>query len=472
MDKTPPLTPPNVPWPADTQVYRPGSDAFTNATSRWSIYEAPKFIAAVTPKDEDDVANIVKAARVSNIPILATGGRHGYGTTLGKLDGGLAIDLSQMNTIKIDEAAGTVTVGPGTKLGDVAGPIEEAGYELPIGSCSDVSVIGASIGAGIGLLQGLFGLMIDCLVSVRLVLANGDLVETSENTNSDLFWGIRGAGANFGIITTATYQLHKAVNNAQIFTADAIYPASAKSAYFDVLQSFENKMPAQLAIVSAIRWDTNSNTTQIIVCFVYSGTESEARQVLAPFLDLSPPVLRTKSVPYSQIQQTILFGDGPLAFPPRSIYSIFSVNVRRFAAETWKLTFDKLDTFYKANPDARSCAAVYETFSNQAVVEVQDDTTAYPWRDAKGNFMFQMSWPELGNPVEEPVNILAHELRQEIATTSGYPDLSVYVNYAHGDETLEQIYGKEKLPRLARLKKAWDPDNVFKYHHALPMDYS
>lgn len=84
--------------------------------------------------------------------------------------------------------------------------------------------------------------------------------------------------------------------------------------------------------------------------------------------------------------------------------------------------------------------------------------------------MFQMGWPELGNPVEEAANAFARELRDAFAATSGYSDLSVYVSYAHGDENIEQIYGKDKLPRLVALKKQWDPDNVFKYHNALPTE--
>ncbi|KAI1142783.1 FAD-binding domain-containing protein [Hypoxylon sp. FL0543] len=459
-----------VPWPADIPVTYPGSDAFASATLRWSTYKAPKFVAVATPKNEEEVVKIVKAARASNIPFLATAGRHGYVTTLGKLDGGLAIDLSLINTVSIDKAAATVTVGAGTKLGDVTVPVDEAGFELPVGSCPGVGIVGVTIGAGVGLFQGLYGLIIDSLLSVRLIKADGEVVEASEKINPDLFWAIRGAGANFGIITSATYKLHKPVNNAQVFTADAIFPASAKSAYFDVLQSFENKMPAELAMATLIVWDPNSESTQILSTFIYSGTEESARQVLAPFFELSPPVVRAGSCPYSQVQQTILFGSFTTS-PSGNIHDIFTVNVRRFAAETLKSTFDKFDAFYKAHPAARTSVAVLETFSNKAVAAVPDETTAYPWRDAKGNFMFQMSWPELGGPIEEPVNALARELRQDIAATSGYPELTVYVNYAHGDETLEQIYGKSKLPELVRLKKAWDPDNVFRYHHALPTEY-
>lgn len=85
--------------------------------------------------------------------------------------------------------------------------------------------------------------------------------------------------------------------------------------------------------------------------------------------------------------------------------------------------------------------------------------------------MFQMGWPELGNPIETVANAFARELRDDFAATSGYPDLAVYVSYAHGDEKIEQIYGKEKMPRLAALKKQWDPENIFKYNNALPTEY-
>ncbi|RYP44388.1 hypothetical protein DL768_009154 [Monosporascus sp. mg162] len=455
-------------FPADIAVYYPGSDVFANATERWSIYAAPAFAAAVRPSNEQEVAKVVKAARASKTPFLATGGRHGYGTSLGKLRNGLAIDLSKLNTIEINAAAETATVGPGVKIAELIAPLQEAGFEMPVGSCPSVGVIGATLGAGVGLFQGLFGLIIDVLVSVRLVTANGDVVEASARSNPELFWGIRGAGANFGIITSATYKLTKAVNGGQVFTADMIYPASLRKDYFNVLKTYEDTMPAELALNTAITWNADTNDTQVIGTFVYSGPEAEARRVLAPFFDLNPPVVRSSVVPYSEVPFTVLFGLVAMMSQPGGIHDIFSANVLRFSVESLNTAFDKYDAFYKAHPDGRNSVAVLESFANQAVVAVPHDATAYPWRESKGNFMFQMSWPELGNPVEEAANALARELRDDFAATSGYPDLSVYVSYAHGDEKIEQIYGRDKLPRLVALKGKWDPDNVFAYNNALP----
>ncbi|KAF3055119.1 hypothetical protein GL218_07727 [Daldinia childiae] len=460
-----------IQWPNGTIIHYSGSEAFEAATLRWSTYKAPRFAAAITPMNEEAIADIVKVARAANIPFLATGGRHGYGTTLGNLQGGLAIDLSQLNAIKVDKAAGTVTVGAGVRIGDAMRPVYEVGYELPVGSCPNVGLIGATLGGGVGVLQGLFGLIIDSLLSVRLITANGDLVEASTSSNPDLFWAIRGAGFNFGIITSATYKLNKAVNDGKIMTADMVYPLNMKSAYFKALQAFENEMPQELAIISTIRWDAVAGETQIIGTFVYSGTEHRGRQILAPFFELDPPVVRVSVVPYTELFPTILFGWIPAVSTPGGIHDIYSANVRKFELSTLNSACDKFDAFYRAYPDGRSSVGVLETFSTHAVSSVSADATAYPWRNAKGNFMFQMSWSELGSSVEEAANILARELRRDFSKTSGFDDLSVYVSYAHGDETVEQIYGKEKLPRLVSLKKEWDPDNVFRYNNSLPLEY-
>ncbi|KAI0382490.1 FAD-binding domain-containing protein [Hypomontagnella monticulosa] len=471
IDSMPLVNIKDVPWPAGVQVHYPGSDAFENATIRWSIYEAPQYTAVVSPSSEEELAKIVKTAREFNIPILATAGRHAYGITLGTFHGGLAIDLSNMNTVKVDEGAGTVVIGAGAKLDDMTGPVEKAGYMMPMGTCPSAGTIGVTIGGGVGFFQGLFGLMIDSLLSARLITAKGDTIDVSEKDNPDLFWAIRGAGANFGIITMAIYKLHKAPNHGQISMTDAIYPANTKSAFFDVLESFQDIIPAELAVCSVILWDNDSSTTQILVSFVYFGPETEAHRVIAPFLNLKPPVLRTNSVPYSQFHRTIFFGSEAQICVPGRISDVFSVNVRKVSAETLKSTFDKLDAFLKANPDGRESHAILETFPNQAVISVPDEATAYPWRDSKGNFFLNMSWPDLGNPVEEVANALGYELRQDIAKASGYPELTVYLNYARGDETPEQKHGKDKLHKLVRLKKAWDPTNVFRYSNSLPMEH-
>lgn len=127
------------------------------------------------------------------------------------------------------------------------------------GSCSYVGFVGATLGAGIGFFSGRFGLMIDSLMSVKMITASGDHIEVSEDSNSDLFWGLRGAGANFGIVTSATYKLHQQANAGQVFYADLIYPTDVKEDYFNALQALGDNWPPELGACHAIFWDPSSN---------------------------------------------------------------------------------------------------------------------------------------------------------------------------------------------------------------------
>ncbi|KAK6071991.1 FAD binding domain-containing protein [Seiridium cupressi] len=302
---------------------------------------------------------------------------------LGKLHEGLAIDLSKLNQIRIRD--GHVTVGLGVQFQDVIGPILEAGYEMQaVGSCEPVSVICATIGGGVGIFQGVLGLKIDALVSVRNVTAKGTVVEASSSTNSDLLWGMRGAGANFGVITSATYKLTEAPNGGRVFTADLMYGASQMAKYFDALKGLEDTMPAELAINIAITWDATANESY--GTFVYSGPESDAREVLAPSFAINTAATLTSVVPYNEVPSVILFGMITALTAPRGIYGIYSTNLARFDIGSFNSAYKTFDAFYyKAYPNGQSSAGVLESFSNQAVAAVPTDATAYPWKASKGN---------------------------------------------------------------------------------------
>ena len=126
------------------------------------------------------------------------------------------------------------------------------------GSASCPGFVGLTVGSGVGRYTGLFGLISDALLSMRVITADGQVLEVSEEQHPDLFWGMRGAGANLGIVTSATYQAHKLVNQGQVMNADFIFPANMSKQYFDVLGSFSGKMPANLAVVTVIYYNTTA----------------------------------------------------------------------------------------------------------------------------------------------------------------------------------------------------------------------
>ncbi|KAL4783258.1 hypothetical protein BJX76DRAFT_259533 [Aspergillus varians] len=459
-------------WDSETVVSFPGSDDFTDATQRWDIYEPPTYALAVSPGSEDDVVTAVKLAARYNISFLATGARHGYGNTLGNLQNGLALDLSLLDTLTVDADAETVTVGPGVKIGDIYEPVFAAGFELPTGTCSCVGVIGATIGAGIGRLDGTSGLMIDSLVSARIVIASGEVLEVSETKNSDLFWGIRGAGANFGVLTSATYKLSPLINSGTFASIDMIFPAALNGSLYTALEALE--VNARLAIASRIVYNPDAGEAQILTSFAYQGQQEEALDLISSIIDVGPIFTNITDLPWNILGANVAFAGDAAGCVKGRIQDFYGVNLRTLSASTWSLVFDKMAAFYESTPAGQVSGVAFETWPNTAAVEVPDEATAYPWRDTSTYVMIQFTWDptsDTASATEAASNALGLELRDDLVATSGHDDLAVYVNYAHGDETLEQIYGANKLERLAKLKEQYDPNQVFRFHNPIPTSY-
>ncbi|ORY71928.1 uncharacterized protein BCR38DRAFT_480404 [Pseudomassariella vexata] len=329
------LTDPVRAWAANTTISFPSSTEFFDATERWTIFRSPTYRAAISPGTEEDVIKAVKLATSLKIPFLVTGHHHEYTTTLGNLRNGIAIDLSHFIFIELDVAAETVTIGPGVTAGDVFDPLYEAGFEIQTGSASCPALIGVTLGGGLGRFTGVHGLLLDALVSVRLITADGKLREVLKNKHPDLLWAIRGAGANFGVVTSATYKLSPLRNNGDILNADFIFPAEKSSGYFRALEALER--------------------------------------------------------------------------------------------------FNRIYYAPGRNPN--------------------------------------MIWNKGDNVTAQAASALGRELRDDLRFTSGYSEPSVFINYARGDETLERIYSRDNLPRLASLKKKWDPNHVFSFNNIFPTEY-
>jgi len=212
--------------------------------------------------------------------------------------------------------------------------------------------------------------------------------------------------------------------------------------------------------------------------WTYFGPEHQARALLAPLLALNPPVVAIDRVPWNKILATAAFGIDAQLSTNGFIRSIYSANLRTgISASAFQACFDKTSAFYETHPAGRVSAVLLETFPNQAMMARGDDATAYPWRDAQANLLFCFQWDESLEGGEESVvgraaDELGRELRGDFARVSGYDGsgLRTLVNYAHGDETLEEVYGREKLGRLVALKGKWDPRNVFCFNNPLPVE--
>ncbi|RYP78223.1 hypothetical protein DL771_000700 [Monosporascus sp. 5C6A] len=465
------LTDPARGWSVDTTVSFPGSSEFIQSTERWTIFRPPTYSASIRPGTEADIVKIIKLATSHNIPFLVRGAGHSYTTTIGNLRNGLNIDLSQFRSVEVDQTAQTVTIGPGVTMADIFDPLYNAGFELQTGSCSCPSLIGVTLGGGVGRLVGYHGLVIDALVSVRMVTAKGKLIEVSQDSNPDLFWGIRGAGVNFGVVTSATYRVKPLTNGGDVLNAEFIFSANMSSAYFRAVESYNDNLPPRLASITFIGYDASTNETRVSAGWTYSGPREEGLQALAPIFELGVPPSSLSMIPWNKLQASVGGGIDRLICQGNMIRDLYNLNLKNYSASTYETTFAKMEKFYADNPGGRNSVVGLEFFPNHAMAAVPLDETAFPWRDSTAYVNPTFIWAEGDDATKQAASKLGREIRNDFATTSGYDAPTVFVNYARGDEPLEQIYGRDKLPRLARLKKAWDPKNFFSYNNGLPTRY-
>ncbi|KAI1113123.1 hypothetical protein F5Y14DRAFT_230862 [Nemania sp. NC0429] len=454
-------------WSPMTEISTAGEPAFFNATERWDIYAPPSYRISISPANEADVINAIQYAKRHNLPFLATGGRHGYSTSLKALRKGLAIDLSKMNSVHVNKAAATLTIGPGVRFRDIFDPVYAAGFQIQTGTCSCVGMMGATLGGGIGRQLGLNGLIVDALVSARIVTADGKVLTVSKKSNPELFWGIRGAGFNFGIVTEATYKLQPLYKGGVWTSADILLTGDKNVTFFKTLTDLA-PLPPQLTVETIMSYNQTLNQSQLALSVVYAGPKAEAVKAMAPILKIKSSYTNIQEVPWNHLSYNTTFGLDAAACMDQIVIDIYGVALRKLSAPTFASVFNTLGKFWAANPAGLTSQVVLETWPIQAAVAVPDDETAYPWRDATTNVLIQFRWDKPGNPVERPSNVAARKIRDDLAATSGYDDLAVYVNYAYGDEKPAQMYGASKLPRLIALKKKYDPNNLFSFYNALP----
>ncbi|KAH8168844.1 FAD binding domain-containing protein [Sarocladium implicatum] len=443
----------------DVKIRYRGEDGFGDIEKRWNGHNTPTYSASVEVSHEQDVVAAVKLARALNVGFLAIATRHGYGMSLGRLQGGLAIDLRRLNELEID--GDIITIGAYTTTEKIAEAVDKVGYQLPLASHNLISHVGVSIGGGLNRWSGLYGLTQDCMLSARVVLQDGQVVNVSESENSDLFWAVRGAGANFGIVVSATFRMQKAVNNGDLYHATIILSVDKAEAMLEAVKTAIEAQGPELSIMIIVSWHPGMNAPVLVLLWSWHGTEEAAQPALAPFLTLD-----AIKVEANMVRWTTLIIEGGEFVTSGWNRMVFGSNQRNIDVPTFCSVIDKLVKLWEDDPKSRKTALLTEFFSNRGTMKFKADATAYPWRDTTCNLFCCFAWTEPDPTMEDKVKVLGGQIRDEFTATNGYPGRSVYVNYAVGDETLEEIYGSA-LPRLLELKKRWDPENVFCYHHPL-----
>lgn len=414
------------------------------------IDRRPRFIVQVA--DVADVIACVNFGREQGLLLSVRGGGHnvaGFGTN----DDGLVIDLSQMKGIRVDPRARTVRAEGGCTWGDVDHATHAFGFATPGGVVSTTGIAGLSLGGGIGHLTRPFGLACDNLISADVVTASGELVAASEKENGDLFWALRGGGGNFGIVTSFEFRLHEV---GTVLAGPVFWPlekaTEAMRFYRDFMAGAPDELNAIFAFVVVPPGEPfpehlhNKNVCGVVVC--HPGPMDKAEEAVKPLRGFGPPLLD---------------GLGPMPFP--ILQSAFDPVSPPGLLQYWKGDFVEELSDEVIAAHARFGPYVHNIFSGAIIFPVDGaahrvagNETAWSYRDARfSHVIFAAdSDPAVMQGRTEWVREYWSALHPHSAG-------GAYVNFLmdEGEDRVAASY-RDNYPRLAEIKRKYDPENLFR----------
>ncbi len=408
----------------------------------------------VRASDADDVSRVIALARETGLELAVRSGAHsipGHSTT----EGGVVLDLRDLNALELDVETRTAWVGGGLTTGRYTDAVAEHGLATPFGDTGSVGIGGLTLGGGVGYLVRKHGLTIDNALAAEVVTADGRVLRVDHESHPDLFWAIRGGGGNFGVATRLQLRLHELeqiVGGMLILpaTADTIYSFIAEAeAAPEELSAIANVMPAPpMPFLPA----EQHGRLVIFALLVYAGDVEEGERAVAPFRGLAEPIADMLGPkPYPAI-----FEGGEEDFHPVAIArTMFVDSIDHAAAET---------IVEQLQASTAMIAATQLRVLGGAAARVPVDATAYAHRERRimVNVAAMFGGPDEA-PVHEPwVTGLADTLRRD--------DDGAYVNFLgdEGEERVRAAYPGATWDRLVEVKRRYDPTNLFRLNQNIP----
>jgi FAD/FMN-containing dehydrogenase len=410
----------------------------------------------------DDVVLAVNLAREGGFPITAYGGGHAV-TGHAVCDDGICVDLRGMKGVAIDPATRTGRFEAGLNWGEFDRATDAHGLAMTGGRNETTGISGLALGSGSGWLERKFGYVCDNLLKAELVTADGRKVIASPDENADLFWGLRGGGGNFGIVTVFHFQLHRLPR--QILAGPLVYPASMAKDVMTFFREFMRTAPDELGgglqIVTmppeSMLPESVRGQPAVMIQAVCATTPEEGSTIIAPILSALPPAANLcRPINYAEYQ-----AGGP--FMP-GLQNYWTAD---FLTDLPDEAIDILAA-YALDP--------ISPFGNVILVpgggapsRVPEEATAFGMRTAPWNIHFIYSWPD---PSDNDENIAA--VRALSRSIKPWATGRVYLNYIgnEGQERIDSSFGEVKMARLRQLKRKWDPDNFFRHNQNIrPSDY-
>ncbi|KQL45284.1 dehydrogenase [Brevibacillus choshinensis] len=435
------------------RIVVPGDPAYNQARMEFNkrISKFPRVI--VFCKRTQDVVNAVKWARENRVPIRVRSGRHSY-EGFSVMNGAIVIDVSQMNRIQIYSKQKLAKIQTGNQLQRVYRTLWQKRVTIPAGTAPDVGIAGLTLGGGIGLLSRKYGLTLDNLKEVEMVVPHGrfgaKIIRCNAHEHADLFWACRGGGGgNFGVATSFTFKVHP-ISTVAIYSITWKWKDLGK--VFDVWQkwalSVDNRLTSTIQMFSK-QVGTVESTGQFL------GSASELRRMIQPLLHAGTPLkVRVKTVPF--IIATKFFAQIDIGLLPK--FKVTGGYAYRAVPKEGIRTIQR----FLANPPNKHANVECQSLGG-AVARVSPTATAYVHRHAKVIFELSARWRL---KQEQKRNIKWVESFRRAMTPFLIGD---YVNFPDLEfKNWPRVYYRNNFNRLTKIKRKYDPLNVFHFQQSIP----
>jgi len=440
-----------------------GDEGWDDAVLIWNAMVAKVPALVLQPTSAHDVAAAVGFARDHGLLLSIKGGGHNIaGTSIAER--GLTLDMSRMRDVTVDPGSRLAHVGPGCLLKDVDQATQKYGLATALGFISETGVAGLTLGGGLGYLTRRFGWAVDNLLEVEIVTSDGEIRTANRDENADLFWAIRGAGGNFGVVTKFTFRLHEV--GPTVYGGLIAWPFERADEILQAYRTLTTEAPRELAVWLVLleappapfvpeEWH-GKRICAMAVC--YSGDLDDVNEVLAPIRALRGPVVDLlQEQPYVQVQSYLD------ATEPKGNHYYWKTE---YAAE---LSDDFLSTardlFAKCPiPEAQ----VGFLHLGGALNERDGDDGAVGNRDAR----FAVGVNGMWEPGEPEADTFRQWVRDAWEQVRPFSTGGNYINFQTADEDEERVratYGVN-FDRLVEVKKRFDPDNLFRVNRNIPPD--
>ena len=437
-------------------VLHPAAPEFDEARRIWNGMIDPRPALIVRPGTAADVAASIGFARQRGLSIAVRGGGHNV-AGLATVDEGLVIDLSSMRGIEVVPGARTARVGGGATWGQVDAATQPFGLATPGGVVSDTGVAGLTLGGGMGWLRRRHGLSADNVIAAEVVLADGSIVRTSETERPELLWGLRGGGGNFGVVTAFEFRLHPL--GPEVAFANVLYPLSAAH---EVLRGHERIVAADtagtistLAVLGHVPpldvFEPSLHEAPFVaVLGMFAGPAEKGMAALQPLRGLAKPLVDfSGTVPYTEAQ-TVFDAD----YPAGHHYYWKSQRLPSLSDVAIAALIEQID----AAPSGHSTIDLW--LNGGAMSAVGPDATAFGPRDPGYLLSPEANWDD---PSTDAENIAwARDVLASVdAEAAGGSYLNFPGMFEEGSTLVRTSFGPT-YDRLAKLKREYDPDNIFR----------